>query len=82
MYVEYICEKQNKYLTKKRAYYVLQAIENYYYLIKDNNNIESIYEPHLFKIFPLLRVKYIGNNNNIPNSSCKRNENLVRCFEA
>jgi len=65
MYVEYISEKQNKYLTKNRAYHVLQVIENYYYLIKDDNNKESIYEPHLFKIFPLLRVKYIGNNNNI-----------------
>ena len=63
MYVEYIGEKQNKFLIKKRAYLVLQVIEDYYYLIKDDNDFDSIYEPHLFRIFPLLRVKYLGNDN-------------------
>ena len=63
MYIEYIGQKHNKSLTKNKVYFVSQIIENYYYLIKDDDGIESIYEPHLFKIFPLLKVKYIGDDN-------------------
>ena len=63
MYVKYIGQKQNKSLTKNKIYFVSQIIENYYYLIKDDSNIENIYEPHLFKVFPLLKVKYIGDDN-------------------
>jgi hypothetical protein len=60
MYVQYISEERNKFLTKNKIYEVLQIKEDYYYLIRDDVNIENIYEPDLFKIVPLLKVKYIG----------------------
>ena len=60
MYVQFIGDQRNKHLTKGKNYEVLQIIENYYYLINDDENIESIHEPHLFKITSLLKVKYIG----------------------
>ena len=63
MYVEYLGRNNNLNLTKNKIYKVLNIIEKYYYSIKDDSNIESIYEPNIFKIFPLLKVKYIGKDN-------------------
>jgi hypothetical protein len=59
MYVQFISEKENKFLTKNKIYEVLQIKESYYYLIKDDVNIETVYEPNLFRIVPILKVKYI-----------------------
>jgi hypothetical protein len=63
MYVEYLGQKNNPKLTRNKIYKVLRIIEKYYYLIEDDSNIESIYDPNLFKIKPLLKVKYIGKDN-------------------
>ena len=63
MYVKYSGRKSNPNLTNNRIYKVSEIIEIYYYLIIDDSNIENIYEPNLFKIYPLLKVKYIGKDN-------------------
>jgi len=60
MFVKYI-GKNIKNLSKDNIYNVLKVIENYYFLINDNENIETIFEPNLFVIIPILKVKYIGN---------------------
>jgi hypothetical protein len=65
MYVQFISEKENKFLTKNKIYEVLQTKEDYYYLIKDDVNIETVYEPNLFKIVPILKVKYVGHSDNL-----------------
>ena len=62
MYVKYVGDEIKNILTKNKIYKVLNIIENYYYLIKDDGNIETVFEPNSFKIFALLKVKYIGNS--------------------
>ena len=60
MYVKYIGGKKYKFLTKDKIYKVLQKVENYYFSIIDDQNIETIFEQEYFRIFPVLKVKYIG----------------------
>ena len=57
---EYLGKCINGVLTNNKIYKIKNLVENYYYLIDDDSSVESVFEPHLFKIRPLLKVKYIG----------------------
>ena len=56
-YIEYIGSKKNSSFDVGGIYSVINIIDNYYYLVIDKKNKEFILEPHLAKIFPLLKVK-------------------------
>ena len=56
-YIEYIGSNKANTLINGNIYKVVDIIENYYYKIMDYSNVELIVEPHLTKIFPILKVK-------------------------
>jgi len=60
-YVKYIGRINNRSFNKNGIYKVVNVIDNYYRII-DNENIECTLEPHLVKIFPILKVKIIEKN--------------------
>ena len=74
-FIEYTGVKDTNSFTTGGIYKVVDIIDHYYYLVIDNNNEEYVLEPHLTRIFPLLKVRIKNdlkesekNNNNKKNS--------------